>query len=112
MAETRSAAAGPPGKSYCHQLPRNVSPAADVNGVFRNGMWFATFDRPSDPALYLQDAWTISDKFTLNVGTRFEKEDISQPSSGDPPPLGPPSFLTDYHLLDPGIFRFGSKTEW
>ena len=99
LAETKSAAAGPPGKSYCHQQPRNVSPAgsSDLQVGFND---------------FLQDAWTISDKLTVNVGRRFEKEDLAPSPAGDPPPLGPPSLLSDYVVLDPSIFRVGSKTEW
>jgi hypothetical protein len=40
-------------------------------------------------ALYLQDAWTINNKLTLNLGVRLEKEDIpsfsDQPEYQDPP---------------------------
>jgi hypothetical protein len=38
-------------------------------------------------AAYLQDSWTISDKFTLNVGARVEKEDIPAFAPGYPPPV-------------------------
>ncbi|MCP5102868.1 MAG: TonB-dependent receptor [bacterium] len=38
-------------------------------------------------AAYLQDSWTISDKFTLNLGVRFEKEDIPAFAEGYDPPV-------------------------
>ena len=38
-------------------------------------------------ALYLQDSWTIGDKFTLNLGVRFEKEDIPAFAPGYEPPV-------------------------
>ena len=38
-------------------------------------------------AIYLQDAWTIGDKLTLNLGVRFEKEDIPAFAEGYPPPV-------------------------
>jgi len=38
-------------------------------------------------AVYLQDAWTISDKFTLNIGARVEKEDIPAFAPGYAPPV-------------------------
>jgi hypothetical protein len=38
-------------------------------------------------AVYLQDSWTIADKFTLNVGLRVEKEDIPAFAEGYDPPV-------------------------
>jgi hypothetical protein len=38
-------------------------------------------------AVYLQDSWTISDKFTLNLGIRMEKEDIPAFAEGYDPPV-------------------------
>lgn len=38
-------------------------------------------------AAYLQDAWTISDRFTLNVGARVEKESIPAFAPGYEPPV-------------------------
>jgi hypothetical protein len=38
-------------------------------------------------ALYLQDSWTIGDKFTLNLGIRVEKEDIPAYAEGYEPPV-------------------------
>jgi outer membrane receptor protein involved in Fe transport len=38
-------------------------------------------------AVYLQDSWTIADKFTLNVGLRVEKEDIPAFAEGYAPPV-------------------------
>jgi hypothetical protein len=38
-------------------------------------------------AVYLQDSWTIADKFTLNVGVRVEKEDIPAFAEGYDPPV-------------------------
>jgi hypothetical protein len=38
-------------------------------------------------AVYLQDAWTIGDKFTLNLGIRMEKEDIPAFAEGYQPPV-------------------------
>jgi hypothetical protein len=38
-------------------------------------------------AVYLQDSWTIADKFTLNVGVRAEKEDIRPFAEGYDPPV-------------------------
>jgi len=38
-------------------------------------------------AAYLQDAWTISEKFTLNYGARVEKEDIPAFAPGYKPPV-------------------------
>jgi len=38
-------------------------------------------------AIYLQDSWTISDKFTLNLGIRMEKEDIPAFAEGYDPPI-------------------------
>jgi hypothetical protein len=38
-------------------------------------------------AVYLQDSWTLSEKFTLNVGARIEKEDIPEFASGYLPPF-------------------------
>jgi hypothetical protein len=48
-------------------------------------------------ALFLQDSWTIGNKFTLNIGIRAEKEDI-------------PSFSDLPEYQDPPIkFAFGDK---
>jgi hypothetical protein len=38
-------------------------------------------------AIYAQDSWTISDKFTLNLGLRLEKEDIPAFAEGYDPPV-------------------------
>ncbi len=38
-------------------------------------------------AVYLQDSWTIGDKFTLNLGLRLEKEDIPAFAEGYEPPI-------------------------
>jgi hypothetical protein len=38
-------------------------------------------------AVYLQDSWTIADKFTLNIGVRVEKEDIPAFAEGYDPPV-------------------------
>jgi hypothetical protein len=38
-------------------------------------------------AVYLQDSWTISEKFTLNIGARVEKEDIPAFAPGYEPPV-------------------------
>jgi len=38
-------------------------------------------------AVYLQDSWTIADKFTLNLGIRLEKEDIPAYAEGYEPPV-------------------------
>jgi len=38
-------------------------------------------------ALYLQDAWTIGKKLTLNLGVRFEQEDIPAFAEGYDPPV-------------------------
>ncbi|MCX6584327.1 MAG: TonB-dependent receptor [Candidatus Aminicenantes bacterium] len=38
-------------------------------------------------AVYLQDSWTISEKFTLNLGARVEKEDIPAFAPGYAPPV-------------------------
>jgi hypothetical protein len=38
-------------------------------------------------AVYLQDSWTIGDKLTLNLGVRFEKEDIPPFAPGYDPPV-------------------------
>ena len=33
-------------------------------------------------SFYVQDAWTISEKLTLNAGARFERQDMPSPSNG------------------------------
>ncbi len=38
-------------------------------------------------ALYLQDSWTIGNRFTLNLGVRAEKEDIPAFAPGYEPPI-------------------------
>jgi len=38
-------------------------------------------------AVYLQDSWTLFDKFTVNLGARIEKEDIPAFAPGYPPPI-------------------------
>ncbi|MFQ6082461.1 MAG: carboxypeptidase regulatory-like domain-containing protein [Candidatus Aminicenantia bacterium] len=60
-------------------------------------------------AIFLQDSWTIGDKLTLNVGVRFEKEDI--PSFASPtvlaeyPQFGEPPVTFDF--LEKAAPRFG-----
>ncbi len=38
-------------------------------------------------AIYLQDSWTIGERFTLNIGLRAEKEDIPAFAEGYDPPV-------------------------
>jgi hypothetical protein len=45
-------------------------------------------------AFYIQDAWTIGEKLTINAGVRFEKEDI--PSFSDLPEYSDPPIQFDF----------------
>ena len=50
-------------------------------------------------ALYIQDSWTIQDKFTVNLGLRTESEFIPSYATGNP----------DFENLRPIKFGFGDK---
>jgi len=50
-------------------------------------------------ALYIQDSWTIKDRFTINLGLRTESEYIPSYATGNP----------DFENLKPIKFGFGDK---
>lgn len=61
---------------------RNKTGGLDLTGRFRNGVpdsvtvWNTPVEariRIEDLSVFVQDSWTIKDRFTLNLGTRFER---------------------------------------
>jgi hypothetical protein len=72
----------------------------EVRGNEESGVFGEKFDVHNDRwAIYLQDAWTIGEKFTLNLGIRFESEYI-------PPYSEDPSIPSGFKAME---FGFGDK---
>ena len=95
-------------------------------------MWFATC-APDDAACdyfnrglygksglpsYFQDALSVGKNLTASIGIRHDKEESPPPPDHLPAPQPPPSPSLGGPnaqfpvLMDPRIFRLGSKVEW
>jgi hypothetical protein len=70
----------------------------EATGVF-GGFWDVYNERWS---LYLQDAWTIADRLTLNVGVRAETEYL-------PPYANPNDIPAEFKNWKPMDFKWGDK---
>jgi hypothetical protein len=71
---------------------------SDVTGIF-GGFWDVYNERWS---VYLQDAWTIADRFTLNLGIRAETEYL-------PPYANPKDIPPEFSSWRPMDFGWGDK---
>lgn len=71
---------------------------SEVTGIF-GGFWDVYNERWS---VYLQDAWTIADRFTLNVGIRAETEYL-------PPYANPADIPAEFATWKPMDFGWGDK---